>query len=128
MHFLAIYTLASILSTALITKFWFFQNFLLNIFPFSSPILACRSMQLNELLKFFILWQAILDFGSPIFSFLNKNCLFKFDNTILSLSVIVTLNFLFLFDETPIELNIFKYSQPKAPAPIIKIFEFSILF
>ena len=57
---------------------------------------------------------------------LNKNCRFKFEISIESLSVIVTNEFSLV--ENPINEKIFKYSQPSAPEPIIKIFEFEILF
>lgn len=54
--------------------------------------------------------------------FLKKNCLFKFDISILSLSVNIILDF--SFTETPIKANIFIISHTKAPAPTIKIFKF----
>ena len=77
-------------------------------------------MQLKSLFNFFIDSQDTSAFGLPIELLLNKNCLFKFDNSILSLSVIY--KFLFLFVDTPIAENVLRNSHPKAPAPIIKIF------
>ena len=46
---------------------------------------------------------------------LNKNYLLRFDGSIISSSV--KSNFPFLEQQMPINANIFKYSQPKAPAP-----------
>ena len=46
---------------------------------------------------------AILDFDLPIFLFLNKNCLFKFDISIKSLSVIIV--FLSFSVDIPIMKN-----------------------
>jgi hypothetical protein len=43
----------------------------------------------------------------------------------LSLSVITIL--LFSEDENPIRAKFFKYSQPNAPAPTIKIFDLEII-
>ena len=64
------------------------------------------------------------DLDFPTFFFLNKNCLLKFDISILSLSV--TVNLEFLSEQNPIIAKFFKNSQPVAPAPTIKILFFLI--
>ena len=63
---------------------------------------------------------------------LNKNYLFRFDNSILSKSVTVKhpflTNLLLLLQHIPIITKFFIYSHPIAPAPIKKMFkEFNYL-
>jgi len=65
---------------------------------------------------------AVAALFDPTLCFLNKNCLFKFEISILSSSVTVTYPYAPL--PQPIRANILIYSQPKAPAPTINILEF----
>ena len=78
-------------------------------------------MQLNFLFIIFACLEAIFDFDFPISLFLNKNCLFKLDVSIKSLSVIVVMDLSFI--EIPIKAKILRNSHPNAPAPIINIFK-----
>ena len=93
---------------------------------FSGPTLLCKSLQLKAEFIFFTAMQAHLDFEWPISFFLNKNWRFKLLVSILSLSVTTT-SFPLLID-IPIKAKFFKNSHPRAPAPIIKMFESSIFF
>ena len=76
--------------------------------------------------------QEQIAFDSPIFSLWNKNCLFKLDNSIKSLSTTKTFWFnsfsLFSTAPTPNKDKFLIISQPNAPAPAIKTFVFLIWF
>jgi hypothetical protein len=66
--------------------------------------------------------QATFDFESPTLLYLNKNYLFKFDTSILSLSVTATLPL--AEQPIPIKAKALIYSHPKAPAPTRKVLTF----
>ena len=89
-----------------------------------SPINSCKSSHLNFSFICLAELTAIFDLLLPTSVFLNKNCLLRLLISILSLSVTIT-----LFEEygevaIPIKEKIFKNSHPRAPAPIINIFNF----
>ena len=125
-HWLSMYFLAWILSTALIIYVWSFQNFSLNIRSLTGATKLCKSFELKAGFIFLTASQAHFDFECPISVFLNKNCLLRLLVSILSLSV--TIKFLPLAVDIPIKAKFFKNSHPKAPAPIMKILDSSIFF
>lgn len=70
-------------------------------------------------------WLALSDLYSFISSYLNKNYLFKFDNSIVSSSVTFSCPSVYPYP-IPNIANYFINSQPNAPAPIINIFYYYI--
>ena len=125
-HCSEIYFLASKLSTAITTASCFLKNFLLNILFVFSDTIFWEYWQLILLFIFLIEFTAHSAFNFNISLFLNKNCLLKFDFSILSWSA--TINFEFLFVDIPIIAKYFNNSHPTAPAPIKNIFKSSKFF
>mmetsp|Transcript_10514 Transcript_10514/g.30024 ORF Transcript_10514/g.30024 Transcript_10514/m.30024 type:complete len:261 (-) Transcript_10514:1304-2086(-) len=76
---------------------------------FRSPFMACAAAA------------EVKDFGLPTSFCRNRNCRFKFEISILSMSVTVTLPS--GPQQAPSIARVFKYSQPKAPAPTMNNFK-----
>ena len=120
------YCLAFMLSTALMITSFDVQNLSSKNSSVSGQTLSFCDWKLHSGLIFLQIEQATSLLFFPMCYFLNKNCLFKLLISMLSSSVQVTIEFSLLLQ--PIKLNIFKNSQPRAPAPTKNMFDFSTFF
>ena len=120
------YCLAITLSSALQTPSSDSKNSSLNVFSVSSPTRSIYSLIFILWFIFFAALAATFDLCSPTSLFRNKNCLFKFDFSIVSISVIRISPF--SPQPRPIMAKFLIYSQPSAPEPTRKYLRFSIFF
>mmetsp|Transcript_15560 Transcript_15560/g.37079 ORF Transcript_15560/g.37079 Transcript_15560/m.37079 type:complete len:217 (+) Transcript_15560:1367-2017(+) len=114
------YKRACMLSSALTVQSSESQKASLKVSSVSGPTRTSLDSTFSSLFISSAAAAAVLDFGLPTCSFLKRNCLLRFETSMRSMSVTVSLPL--PPQQTPMSAKFFKNSQPNAPAPTRKIF------
>mmetsp|Transcript_31426 Transcript_31426/g.71401 ORF Transcript_31426/g.71401 Transcript_31426/m.71401 type:complete len:411 (+) Transcript_31426:759-1991(+) len=114
------YILAWMLSSALTTPSSESQKTSSKVSSVSLPTRTSSGLTLRAPFMADAAWDAVTDLDCPTFACLKRNCRFRFETSILSMSVMVSLPS--APQHTPIMAKHFRNSQPRAPAPTRNIF------